>query len=754
VPFDRSVYLPLDAQGSIGAMASGIAFATSTGDVLEVSAYGPGTFRLRVGPDSKPDYDIVDGHPQPCAVSKVRDATWLLTAGDTSLEIAEAPLALKLRHHDRDVLASATDLQQDGSPRMPTVSRLRRGAQWTAAFALASGEPVYGFGEQFGALNKRGQFVQSWVEDAHGVNTGRAHKAAPFAWSPGSGAASQRGAWGLFVHTPGRVVHAVGSPDWSHRSYAIVVDDEALDLFFFAADTPADILERYTRITGRAPTVPLWSLGVWIARDRHDTLDDARALAARWRERDFPGDVLTIDDCRDWETAIGADPDVADAHDEPPPEALARIRALDFRVGVAESPYVANDSPLFSELAARGYLLMRDERPCTCMVDPAADSEGWDGASPLPQEFGFVDFTQAAAYAWWRDAHAKLYAGGVDVVTTDGGELVPEDATAANGDGGERLHNVYPLLYARCAFEAATKFRPAADALPLIVSRAGWAGSHRYPVQRGGEPQTDWEGLAAAIRGALSWGMSGAPYHAADVGGSYGGALSSELYVRWLQAAIFASHVRVPGMDGREPWSFGADIEAIAKKWLSFRYRLLPYLQRACAQSARTGLPVMRAMPLAFPSNALVRQYDTQFMCGDALLVAPILAPDGDVEIALPPGAWYDLNTRARFPGLRVLRYRAPLDRFPVFGREGYTLPLGPAVGHTGETDPLRPLASLWVFGAPTELLAGFVQASIGAGPDGVMIVDADPELGVEMFGEVAAGKLVRRERAIESPAP
>src|SRR4029077_20644190 len=120
-------------------------------------------------------------------------------------------------------------------------------------------------------------------------------------------------------------------------------------------------------------------------------------------------------------------------------------------------------------------------------------------------------------------------------------------------------------------------------------------------------------------------------------------------------------------------------------KWLAFRYRLIPYLERVIAQATATGLPVMRAVPLAFPGNALVRRYETQFMCGDTLLVAPIVQAGGDVEIALPPGAWYDLNTRRRFVGRQVLRYRAKLAQFPVFGSEGRALPLGRAVQHTGQ---------------------------------------------------------------------
>src|SRR5204862_1030218 len=110
---------------------------------------------------------------------------------------------------------------------------------------------------------------------------------------------------------------------------------------------------------------------------------------------------------------------------------------------------------------------------------------------------------------------------------------------------------------------------------------AGWTGSQRYPIQWGGDPQSDWEGLAGSIRGGLSWGMSGAPFYATDIGGFYGAAQPTpELFVRWLQAAVFSSHMRAHGIGEREPWAFGAEAEAIARKWLLFRYRLLPYLQR------------------------------------------------------------------------------------------------------------------------------------------------------------------------------
>ena len=208
--------------------------------------------------------------------------------------------------------------------------------------------------------------------------------------------------------------------------------------------------------------------------------------------------------------------------------------------------------------------------------------------------------------------------------------------------------------------------------------------------------------------------------------------------------SLFSSHIRMHGIGEREPWAFGAEVEGIARKWLAFRYRLIPYLERVIAEATQTGMPVMRAMPLAFPSNALVRDFETQFMCGDALLVAPIVQPDGEVEVALPPGAWFDLNTRRQFAGRQVLRYRAKLDQFPLFGREGFALPLGRNVQHTGEIDAVAPLEALWIFGRPGTALDGFEQVRIEADGAGSFVVHASPNVGIEIFGDPAAVTIER----------
>ena len=70
---------------------------------------------------------------------------------------------------------------------------------------------------------------------------------------------------------------------------------------------------------------------------------------------------------------------------------------------------------------------------------------------------------------WYR----ALFDAGIDVIKSDFGEQIPDDAVAFNGDRGRRLHNVYPLLYNRCVFDATRQFQNTTDAPPIAAETGG-----------------------------------------------------------------------------------------------------------------------------------------------------------------------------------------------------------------------------------------------------------------------------------------
>ncbi len=688
----------LEALSLVNSIPSGVQCLTQAG-LLEISFYAPGVIRLRCKTQPENDYNLLVTPAQDIPVSLVEiQGGYKITSGTTALEILTAPMRLRLVEKEQLILESSTDRGIQGELRY---SPLAYGAEgWLTAFALRSAEAVYGLGEKFSSLNKRGQLINAWNRDALGVNSEASYKNMPFSWS--------HAGWGMFFHTTARVISAPGYAPWSHRTYITKLYDPNLDLFLISAENPAQMLAKFTQLTGHSPLPPLWSYGVWMSRAYYRTADEILEVAEKLRNRKLPCDVLTLDG-RAWhkmETRFDFswDPD----RYPDPAGFINKLKAQDYQLCLWEYPYLSIRNPLFNELSQKGYFLKTtDGNTYLSRYLP----EPFDTLVPHLMPSGIIDFTNPDAYAWYAEKHRELFDLGVRVMKTDYGEAVPEEVIGFNGDTGKRLHNVYALLYNRCVYEASQQSHNEG----LVWGRAGWIGSQRYPLQWGGDPQVDWEGLAGSIRGGLSWGMSGVPFYAHDIGGFAIGDPDAELFIRWAQAGIFASHTRFHGIGAREPYAYGEEVENILRTWLEWRYRLIPYLQLCAQQAQDTGLPVMRAMPLAFPGAPESWGFEEQYMLGSALLVAPVVRPAGKARIYLPAGAWYDLWNGELLQGPGFIERDVPLDTIPVFGKEGTCLVLGRAVQHTGKIDLSKPIEEVWTFGKVPEeecSLAGVSQNS------------------------------------------
>ena len=679
-----------------------VVFKTDAGP-LDLSFWDEDMVRLRLGDAEVNVYPMIVGSPAGkkieygcehgihilrCGAGKL-----FLDPGSVDENGLKGPFSVRFTHHDRTVVQPSLDGHFVRRFRIPPFARTENG--WFFSIALQPGAPMYGFGEKYGSLNKRGQKLTSWAADALGVNSEACYKNAPFCWTP-SGSHDEKGTcgYGIFIHTTARVTHGAGYPEWSNWSYAALVEDEVLDLFLIAGNTPKDIIRRYTDITGRTKNVPLWSLGNWISRAYYKTFDQAERVARQIRDRRIPCDVYTLDG-RAWLDTRTRFYFEFDRSRYPEPEKFIDImRELNLKLCVWEYPICSMEHPLYKEFDENGWFLKTksgETYPYEFDLSPFGKV-----LTPLPRS-GLFDFSVREAAKWWYDQHIRLHKLGVDVFKVDFGEQTPEDAYASNGDSGIKFHNALPLLYNKTCFEASEDY----FGQGLIWSRSGWSGSQRFPMQWGGDPQASWNGLAGSILGGQSWGFTGAPFYAHDIGGFYGGPPDPELYVRWMQAGVLGPFCRIHGIGPREPWYFGDEAEQIVKEWLALRYRLLPYLQRQVIEATISGLPVMRGMVLAFPEDPRAWGFELQYMLGDHLLVAPVLQAGGHVSLYLPGGVWYDYFTGEPRQGGCVLDLQVPLNRIPVFVREGAVLAQGPAVQHTGEITPENRIERVRVFGIP-----------------------------------------------------
>jgi len=535
-----------------------------------------------------------------------------------------------------------------------------------AAFELHHEEAVYGLGEGFGPMDKRGTRQRLWLQEAFSNTSPAAYKQCPFLLST-------RG-YGLFANTSNAVTVDVGGRD--HTATSLVVEDAtALDLFLIHGPSVREILPRYTAITGAPALPPRWSFGLWMGRITYRSQDEVERVARELRERRIPCDVIHID------TGWFANEYVCDLEFSrerfPDPAGMcARLAEQGFRVCLWQWPNYNVGSPLFDAGLREGFLARRPS------------GHAYTFAGGYGEDAGLVDWSNPAAAEALGPRFARLFAAGVAAIKVDYGEGAPPDAVYHDVPR-TAMHNRYPLLYARAIWEMTQRARGAEDT--VLWARAAWAGSQRYPVHWSGDGVARFEDLACVLRAALSFGLSGFPFYSHDIGG-FSGLPSPELYVRWAQLGLFCSHARAHGSPPREPWAYGPEAEAIVRAHLELRYRLLPYLYSEAVDCCARSLPLVRPLVVEFQEDPVTHGIDDQYLLGAALLVAPVLDERTRRRVYLPAGGWFDFATRVRLEGGRFIEVEAPLERLPLFVREGHVLALGPVAQHTGEAtlDPLR----------------------------------------------------------------
>ncbi len=355
------------------------------------------------------------------------------------------------------------------------------------------------------------------------------------------------------------------------------------------------------------PCRPRWALGYLQSTRHFDSVAELRALPATFREKRLPCDAIiflsTYPPARGWNRAVGHlefEPDLfAD-----PKATLADFDARNFRVVSHEYPVLHDESPLHAEAVAMGALL-----------DHAYPQTG-PGTEAVPayrEGQRFIDFSQEKVRRWWWDCHRDLAALGIAGWWLDGGEGPPA-STRLEGGPGLALHNRFDLLRQQSFAEGEARDRP--DQRPFLLCRSGGPGMQRFgAIPWSGDIDCTFPTLEMQVEVGLNMAMSGVPFWGTDIGGFYEVAgADPELFVRWFQFGAFCPLFRGHGHTWRHhlPWSYAGDeVEAICRRYLELRSRLLPYTYTLAWQAHRGGLPLMRALVLNDAKDARAWQHGT-----------------------------------------------------------------------------------------------------------------------------------------------
>ena len=490
-------------------------------------------------------------------------------------------------------------------------------------------------------------------------------------------------------------------------------------------------LADFASLTGHAPLLPRWAFGPWFSRYYAYRDSDYRgSVLPAFRAHDTPLDGLVIDTdykgpdrWNGWDWNRASFPDPAGFVSWASSQGLHVVLNVHPSIDATDPQFTAAQQRAHGKLSTSlgACEFYRQNPPCYVF--------DWGDADQAASFFALHQpFFDAGVSAFWLD-----WCCDASTVSTPG--LTPDSWVNELYSRTMTLHGLRGFVLSRLGsgIFASNGYLGNVDA----PASGAWS-DHRSTIHFTGNATSDFTTLEHEAQLLPAEGAAiGEPYVSNDIGGYSGAHLADDLYVRWVQMGTFSAVLRLHSNHGdRLPWEYDSAAEAPAERFLRLREELVPYLYDAAEQAHRSGMPMTRAMALAWPERSSALSATDQWMLGDALLVAPITSAGSSASrsVWLPPGAWTDFFSGRTATGPRTLTVTSDFQRAPVWIRAGGIVPLGPPMNHVGaqEVDPLT------------------LRVAAGAPGRSSLYEDSGDGLGYEL-GEARRTPLTYRERATGS---
>ncbi len=487
--------------------------------------------------------------------------------------------------------------------------------------------------------------------------------------------------------------------------YSNVADQ--IDYYFIHGANPDEIIKGYREITGKAPMMPKWAMGLWQCRERYESQEQLLSVVKEFRKRQIPLDNI-VQDWRYWRDDQWGSHEF-DPTRYPDPDAMVRELhdQLHTRIMISVWPKFYVGLQHYNEFKEKGWLYMRTVE--TGLKD-------WVGPGYVSAFFD--PFSAGARDLFWKQVNQKLFSKGFDAWWMDAVEpdlgsgasetecLLRMHPTALGS--AARYENAYSLMINKGVYENQRKTSP--NQRVFILTRSVYAGQQRYAAAVwSGDIATRWYDFKTQIPAGLNMALSGIPYWTTDIGGfaveprferPNAADLEEwrELNTRWFQFAAFCPLLRSHGQfPYREMYNVAPETHQAFQTMLAYdklRYRLMPYIYSLVGMVTQQDYTIMRALVMDFGSDKNVANIGDQFMFGPALLVNPITEYKARTrQVYLPAGAdWYDVKSGKLYNGGQRVQADAPYTDIPVFVKAGSIIPCGPEIQYSDEktADPIR----------------------------------------------------------------
>ena len=481
-------------------------------------------------------------------------------------------------------------------------------------------------------------------------------------------------------------------------------------IFAFGDDYRAAVKALYL-ITGSAPLIPRFALGNWWSRYYVYTDKEYLRLLTSFEEGDVPLTVATID--MDWHYSTEME---ADLH------ITEKGRNTPFYGGNSGWTGYTWNKRLFPDYKAFLKKIKEKNLKITLNLHPADGFRWWEDCYPEmakalgrdPQTGEWIKFDIASTdfiNAYFSVVHKPYERDGVAFWWIDW-----QQGAKSAMDGLDPLWSLNHYHTLDNAKESST---------PLILSRYSGIGSHRYPLGFSGDTIITWETLDYLPAFTATASNVGYTWWSHDIGGHMFGEKSNELYLRHIQYGVLSPINRLHCCNTecvtKEPWAYGNGAGDIAKNWLRFRHRLIPYLYTASYRTHKDGVPLVEPLYYEWKEPDAYR-YKNEYLFGGQLLVAPVTGKaqrDGfaRVKAFLPEGAWTDIFTGVRYTagkGGKRVTFLREMESVPVLIREGGILPLSADRGNSVENPHKMEICSYEGNGAYTLYEDGRTEGNTG----------------------------------------